>query len=113
MNTCLFCSIAAGEKGTTFRYEDERVAAFDDVSPKAPTHILIVPKEHIASTAEMTQVDEAIVGHMVHVAKQIAQRAGIDEQGYRLVFNTRAHAGQTVDHIHLHLLGGRPLGSMV
>lgn len=111
--SCLFCAIAAGEKGTEFRYEDETVVAFDDIHPKAPTHVLIVPKAHIPSAAELTDADERLVGHMVRIASDLAEELGIADDGYRLVFNTRAHGGQEIDHIHLHLLGGRTLGSMV
>ncbi|MBI4032413.1 histidine triad nucleotide-binding protein [Candidatus Berkelbacteria bacterium] len=110
---CLFCSIASGEKNVPFRYEDEQAVAFDDIAPKAPTHILIVPKTHLPSVAEMTDADERLVGHLAYIAKQLAEEQGIAEDGYRVLFNTRTHAGQSVDHIHLHLLGGRQLGAMV
>ncbi len=112
MHDCLFCSIAAGEKGP-LRFEDDAVAAFDDIAPKAPVHILIVPKRHIESVAALTDGDEPLVGRMVRTAQRLAEDLGIADDGYRLVFNTRNHGGQIVDHIHLHLLGGQPLGRMV
>ncbi len=112
MDNCLFCSIAAGEKGT-LRYQDDAVVAFDDIAPKAPVHILIVPKKHIESVATLADGDEQLVGHMVRIAKQLAEERKIADDGYRLVLNTRKHGGQVVDHIHLHLLGGQPLGHMV
>lgn len=112
MDNCLFCSIAAGQKGT-LRYQDDAVAAFDDIAPKAPVHILIVPKKHIESVATLEDGDEQLVGHLVATAKQLAEELKIAADGYRLVFNTRQHGGQVVDHIHLHLLGGQPLGHMV
>ena len=112
MNDCLFCSIAAGQKGT-LRYEDDTVAAFDDIHPKAPVHILIVPKKHIESTATLEDSDELVAGHMIRVAQKLAEELQIAQNGYRLIFNTRNHGGQVVDHIHLHLLGGQPLGHMV
>ena len=113
MNNCLFCKIAQGELKTTFRYEDGQIVAFNDIHPKAPVHVLIVPKTHIASIAEMGEPDERLIGHMHYVAKQIAEELDIAENGYRLIFNTRAHGGQEIDHVHLHLLGGQRLGSMV
>lgn len=113
MPDCLFCTIAAGTEGVTFHYEDDAIVAFDDISPKAPTHILIVPKQHLESVAALESPDESLIGHLVYVARRLAADQNLEENGYRLVFNTRSHAGQTVDHLHLHLLGGRPLGSMV
>jgi histidine triad (HIT) family protein len=98
---------------TSFKYEDELVVAFDDIAPKAPVHVLIVPKKHIVSTATLEDGDEQIAGHMIRTAQKIAEQLSIAEKGYRLVFNTRNHGGQVVDHIHLHLLGGQRLGSMV
>ena len=110
MANCLFCSIAAGEKETSLLYEDSHVVAFHDIRPKAPVHILIVPKQHIGSTAEISEADERIAGHIIRVASSLAEKLGIAEDGY---FNTREHGGQEIDHLHLHLVGGRRLGSMV
>ncbi|MCL5407255.1 MAG: histidine triad nucleotide-binding protein [Patescibacteria group bacterium] len=112
MDNCLFCRISNGEIPTKFEYEDDEIAAFADINPKAPVHILIVPKKHIPSIAEVTDEDTELLGKMIMVAKKLAEVKGIANTGYRLVFNTRKHAGQIVDHIHLHLLGGKVLGSM-
>lgn len=113
MEKCLFCSIANGSRPTELRYSDDRIAAFDDIVPKARVHVLIVPKKHIDSTATLAEGDEEIVGHMIKTAQSLAEKLGIANDGYRLVFNTRSHGGQVIDHIHLHLLGGQRLGSMV
>ncbi|MCA9388711.1 histidine triad nucleotide-binding protein [Candidatus Berkelbacteria bacterium] len=113
MENCLFCSIAGEKTETQLIYKDDQVVAFADIDPKAPVHILIVPKKHIASTAELQEADEQLVGQLVFAAKKIAAEEGIEEDGYRLVFNTKSHGGQIIDHIHLHLLGGQKLGSMV
>ena len=112
MDECLFCNIVENKK-EQFVFEDDQVVAFPDINPKAPIHILIVPKHHLESVAAMAEGDEKIVGHMVRTAKQIAETQGISDTGYRLVLNTRNHGGQTVDHIHLHLIGGQKLGGMV
>lgn len=112
-NNCLFCKISNSEIPTKFEYEDTEIAAFADISPKAPVHILIVPKKHITSVAEATEKDAELLGKMILVAKKLAEVKRIADTGYRLVFNTRKHAGQIVDHIHLHLLGGQKLGGMV
>lgn len=111
--TCLFCKISADHLPSEKHYEDDLVFAFSDIHPKAKVHILIVSKKHISSVAEMTEGDEGIIGHMVKIAKELAEKLNIASDGYRLVFNTRAHGGQAVDHIHLHLLGGQRLGTMV
>lgn len=112
MENCLFCKIANGEIPTKLVYEDDEIAAFDDINPKAKVHILIVPKKHIESTAEMTEQDIPLIGKMIYVAKKIAEEQRIAKSGYRLVFNTRKNAGQLIEHIHLHLLGGNELGGM-
>jgi len=90
-------------------YEDDRVLAFNDINPQAPTHVLVVPKRHIASLGDLSVGDDQIVGEVVRRAASIAQDRGIAAAGYRTVFNTNRDAGQTVFHIHLHLLGGRPM----
>lgn len=113
MNDCLFCKISSGQIPTKFEYEDEEIAAFADINPKALIHILIVPKKHIVSVAETTKEDTELLGKMILVAKKLAEDKGINETGYRLVFNTKKHAGQVVDHIHLHLMGGEKLGKMI
>ncbi len=90
-------------------YEDDKTLAFEDLDPKAPTHVLIIPKEHIATLNDLEPKHNELVGHMTQVAKQIAKERGIDETGYRIVTNCNADAGQAVFHIHMHLLGGRQL----
>lgn len=104
---CLFCDIIAGKRPSEVIYQDELAFAFDDIHPQAPTHVLVVPKRHIASLAEMTKEDKAVVGHLHWVAREIARERGIEAGGYRTVINTNQGAGQTVFHLHLHLLGGR------
>lgn len=108
--SCLFCKIISREIPATVVYEDEHVLAFNDISPQAPTHVLFVPKRHVPSLNEMQADDVEVVGRLVHAAASLAKERGIDAAGYRTVFNTNRDAGQTVFHIHLHLLGGRSLG---
>jgi histidine triad (HIT) family protein len=109
MADCLFCRIIAGEIPGSIVYQDERVVAFNDINPQAPTHVLIVPRRHIASLNELTEGDDQIVGELVRRAAAIAKDRGIADGGYRTVLNTNRDAGQTVFHIHLHLIGGRTL----
>ncbi len=109
MSDCLFCKIVAGTIPAKLVSEDDRAIAFRDLNPQAPTHVLIVPRKHIASLDELTDDDTALVGHLHVLASKIAAAEGLSE-GYRTVFNTGPAAGQTVFHIHLHLVGGRPLG---
>ncbi|SRR5579875_819533 len=106
---CLFCGIATGAIPSTRVYEDEKVIGFRDINPGAPTHVLIIPRTHIAGINTPEAEDSAILSALVHAAKQIAQREGIAESGYRLVWNVGPDAGQSVFHLHLHLLGGRKL----
>ena len=108
MEDCIFCKIANKEMGSLL-YEDDKVAAFNDINAQAPIHILIVPKKHIATLNELTEEDEALVGHMAFVASNLAKEKGIEKNGYRLIMNCNHDAGQTVFHIHMHLLGGKPL----
>lgn len=105
---CLFCNIARGEIGADILYEDEDVCAFNDIAPQAPHHFLVIPRKHISGPSAVTAEDERLMGKMMRVAAQLAREQGIAE-GYRLVFNNGAEAGQTVFHIHLHVLGGRAL----
>lgn len=112
MSDCIFCKIIEGEIPSTSVYKDEQTYAFRDIQPAAPTHILIVPQKHIDSVNAMTPDDEGTIGHLFTAAKQIAAQEGLAENGYRLIINTNADAGQTVFHIHLHLLGGRQLTTM-
>ena len=108
MADCLFCKIIERQIPSTVVYEDDRVMAFQDIDPKAPTHILIVPKRHISTLNDIGTEDDQIVGELVRRAASIAKERGFSESGYRTVFNTNRGAGQSVFHIHLHLLGGRP-----
>jgi histidine triad (HIT) family protein len=105
---CLFCKIVAGTIPAKRVYEDDQCLCFADINPQAPTHLLIIPKEHIASTAHAEQAHGPLLGHMVAKAAEMARGAGLD-RGYRIVINTGSDGGQTVDHLHLHLLGGRPM----
>ncbi len=109
MSDCIFCKIIKGDIPSTNLYRDEQVTAFRDINPAAPTHILIVPNKHIDSVNVLISDDESLIGHLFIVAKQLAAQEKIEEDGYRLVVNTGAYAGQTVNHIHLHLLGGAPM----
>jgi histidine triad (HIT) family protein len=105
---CLFCRIVSKEIPAKLVLEDERCVAFRDINPQAPVHVLVIPRDHIASLNDVQ--DDAIVGHLHRVAARIARSEGVAESGYRTVFNTNADSGQTVFHLHLHLLGGRRLG---
>jgi histidine triad (HIT) family protein len=104
---CLFCSIINGDIPADIVYQDEQVLAFRDISPQAPTHILVIPKRHITTINDMTAEDSGLVGHMVYSAKQLAAELGLAEDGFRLTLNCNENGGQSVYHIHLHLLGGR------
>ncbi|MEO5358316.1 MAG: histidine triad nucleotide-binding protein [Nitrospirae bacterium YQR-1] len=106
---CLFCKIAKKEIPAKVVYEDEQVVAFEDITPKAPVHILVIPKKHISTTLELTEAESALTGHMVIVANKIAQDRAVAQSGFRMVMNCNRDAGQSVFHIHLHLLGGRAM----
>jgi histidine triad (HIT) family protein len=106
---CLFCKIIAAEIPATIVYQDEHVVAIDDINQHAPVHKLIVPRQHIATLNDLEEKDTFLVGHMLQTAKKIAQELEIDEDGYRVVMNCNEGAGQTIFHIHLHLLGGRAM----
>ncbi len=106
---CIFCKIIAKEIPGEFLYQDELVTAFRDIQPAAPIHVLIVPNKHIPSLNEVTVEDEALIGHLFTVAQKIAVEEGIAERGYRLTINTGKEGGQVVYHLHLHLMGGKPL----
>jgi len=109
MAECLFCRIAAGEIRATVIYQDELVVAFRDINPQAPTHMLLIPRKHIASLSDLSADDDAIIGHLVRISAQIAESEGVATRGYRLVANCGREAGQSVDHVHFHLLGGRAM----
>jgi histidine triad (HIT) family protein len=106
---CIFCRIAAGEIPAKVVRQDEDIVAFRDVNPRAPTHVLVIPRRHIASVNVLDPDDAALVGKLFLAAREIARSEGVDESGYRMVVNAGPDAGQSVDHIHLHLLGGRGL----
>jgi histidine triad (HIT) family protein len=109
MADCLFCKIIAREIPASIVYEDDGMLAFNDINPQGPTHVLVVPKRHIATLNDLAPADDAIVGELIRRAAAIAKDRGIDAGGFRTVFNTNRDAGQTVFHIHLHLIGGRVL----
>lgn len=108
MSDCIFCKIANKEIGSLI-YEDELVAAFNDLNPQAPVHILVVPKEHISTLNELNEKNSSLVGHMALVASKLAKEKGLEESGYRILMNCNGDAGQTVFHIHMHVLGGKRL----
>jgi len=109
MSDCLFCKIIDGGIPCDRVYENEHVIAFRDLNPQAPTHVLVIPRKHISTVNDLTADDKNIVGEMVLAAQQVAKQEDIDESGYRLVMNCNEGAGQTVFHIHLHILGGRTM----
>ena len=107
--SCLFCKIIDGSIPSTPVYQDDECYAFADIHPQAPVHVLLAPRKHIASVADATPADRALLGHLLWAAAEIARAKGLGK-GYRLVINTGENGGQTVDHLHVHLLGGRPIG---
>jgi histidine triad (HIT) family protein len=109
MAGCLFCRVISREIQATIVYEDEQIVAFNDINPQAPTHVLLVPRRHIESLNDLTRDDDQLVGELVRRAAAIAKQRGVSTSGFRTVFNTNADAGQSVFHIHLHLLGGRSM----
>jgi len=109
MSECLFCKIVARTISVAFVYEDDLVVAFDDINPQAPTHTLIIPRKHVTSIAELQDSDVGLLGHLMLAGNKIAKLKGVTDAGYRFVVNTGAHGGQSVFHLHLHVLGGRHL----
>ena len=107
---CLFCRIAAGDVPADMVHQDDLVLAFRDINPKAPTHLLLIPREHVASAADLSQADAEMLGRLFATAAQLAKDTGVADQGFRLVTNAGRAAGQSVDHLHFHLLGGRSMG---
>jgi len=105
---CLFCKIVAGDIPASRVFEDDRCIAFNDISPQAPTHVLIVPRQHIDSLNTATESDDDLLGHLLLTGASIAREKGFADDGYRVVINTNSDGGQTVFHVHVHLLGGRP-----
>ncbi len=110
MADCLFCSIAAGEIDSEIIYEDEQIVAFRDINPQAPVHFLVIPRRHISNMNEVDESDTELVGHIFNVAGDLAEQEEIAEDGYRLVINNGDDACQDVNHLHLHVLGGRGMG---
>jgi histidine triad (HIT) family protein len=109
-SSCLFCRIGAGGIPATLRHEDDLVLAFDDISPKAPTHILLIPRRHVESAADLAETDAEMLGRLFAVGARLAGEAGLRERGYRIVTNIGQDGGQSVGHLHFHLLGGRRFG---
>lgn len=107
MSDCLFCKIIAREIPATMISEDERIVVIQDINPKAPLHVLVLPRKHIATLNELSPADDALIGEMIRRAASLARERGFDERGYRTILNCNRDAGQTVFHIHLHLLAGR------
>jgi len=106
---CVFCNIVAGKIPATILYQDDRVVAIRDINPHAPTHLLVMPKDHIPSLAELSDEHRELTAHLIYVCNELARREGIAESGYRLVLNCGSDAGQEVSHLHAHLLGGEKL----
>jgi len=111
-SSCIFCKIISGSQTARIIYQDEYATAFHDLFPHAPVHILIVPNQHINSVNQLTIDEKSLIGHLILVAQKIAAEEGLTNSGYRLVINTGAHAGQSVHHLHLHLLGGKQMPMM-
>lgn len=109
MGSCIFCKIAAGEVSSTKVHEDDEIVAFRDLSPQAPLHVLVIPRRHLDSLDAAVPSDAALLGRLLLVARAVARQAGVAEGGYRVVMNSGADGGQTVLHLHLHVLGGRPM----
>jgi len=112
-DTCLFCRIAAGEIPATVVHETGTTLAFRDIGPKAPVHVLVIPKAHHANVGELAEADPALAGAVLAAAGAVAKAEGLTGDGYRIIFNTGPHSGQEVDHAHAHVLGGAPLGPML
>ena len=107
--SCLFCKIANKELPSEILYEDDEFLVFKDINPQAPIHLLIIPKEHLESVDHLREKDKELIGRLLLLAQKIARDQGVAKSGYRLVFNVGKNAGQTIDHLHLHLLGGKTL----
>ncbi len=109
MAPCIFCEVAAGRKAADIVFQDDSVVAFRDINPQAPTHILVIPHQHVSSVADTSGTDSVVLGTVVSAAAQVAATEGLERSGYRLVINHGTDGGQSVAHLHVHLLGGRPL----
>jgi histidine triad (HIT) family protein len=112
MTDCIFCKIARGEIPVEKVYEDDNIIAFPDISPVAPVHILIVPKRHIATTLEMSDIAPDLCIALMKASSEVARKKGVADKGFRLIMNTNAHGGQEIFHVHMHLLGGEPIGKL-
>lgn len=113
MSDCIFCKIINKELPSTVVYEDEQILAFKDINPVTPVHILVIPKKHISNLNEVEPEDEAVIGKIYTVIKQIARKEGIAEKGYRIIVNCGEDGGQEVGHLHFHILGGKKLGTKI
>ena len=109
MQSCLFCQIVRGEAASSTIYQDDLVVAFKDIHPQAPVHLLVCPRKHIATLNDVQAEDAALISHMFQTARELAKESGVHEKGYRTVFNVNRDGGQTIFHLHLHIIGGRPL----
>ena len=109
MGDCLFCSIVEGKIKANLVYQDDSIVAFKDIAPKAPVHILIIPRQHLVSVSDIAEADRALIGQIFQVAARLAREQGVADSGYRVVVNSGADAGQSVFHLHFHLLGGRQM----
>jgi histidine triad (HIT) family protein len=112
MDDCIFCNIAAGQVPVALLYEDDDVIAFNDINPVAPVHVLIIPRRHFATTLDMADEAPELYGALMKGMAAIARKLGVDESGFRLILNTNADGGQEVFHVHMHMLGGEPIGPM-
>ena len=110
---CIFCKIINGEIPSEIVYEDEEILAFKDIAPKAPVHIIVIPKKHIGKITEMEKEDEAVIGKIYSAINKIAEKQGIAEKGFRVIINCGEDGGQEVNHVHFHLLGGTKLGMKI
>lgn len=113
MESCIFCKIAGGEIAAELVYRDDQVVAFQDRAPLAPVHILIIPRLHIPTFNDLQLEHKELLGHLLQVSREIARQNGLQDRGYRLIMNCGRDAGQEVDHLHFHLLGGKPLGGLL
>lgn len=110
---CVFCNIIAGKIPASLLYQDDKVIALRDINPQAPAHLLVIPKEHVASLIELDAGKRELAAHLIYVANELAKREGVAERGYRLVINCGPEGGQEISHLHLHLLGGRQLSGIM
>ncbi len=109
MDNCIFCQISSGKIPSQFLYEDADLVVINDLHPVAPVHLLVIPKKHIATLADISESDQSLLGKIMLVAKQMADKTGISEKGFKAVFNVKQWGGQSIYHIHLHVVGGAPL----